>query len=310
MNTLRESVADYLAMRRGLGFKLSEAGKGLLDFVSFLEQRGAASITTSLALEWAQQPSSAQPAEWARRLSMVRCFARYRSAIDPQTEIPSPKLLPYRPKRAQPYLYTDQEIEQLLEAALRLPPADGLRRWIYHALLGLLAVSGLRISEAIGLKLEDVDLSEGLLTVRGAKLGKSRLVPLHASTRQVLANYKSRRNDFLAGRSASYFFISQRGNHLDLGDVHRTFYLLSRQIGLRDPDSSSGPRLHDFRHRFAVETLLRWYRAGEDVERRLPVLSTYLGHVHVSDTYWYLTACPELMGLAVKRLERRWEEQS
>ncbi len=309
MNTLRESVADYLAMRRGLGFKLSEAGKRLLDFVSFLEQRGATSITTSLALEWAQQPSSAQPAEWARRLSMVRCFARYRSAIDPQTEIPSPKLLPYRPKRARPYLYTDQEIEQLLDAALRLPPADGLRRWVYHALLGLLAVSGLRISEAIGLKLEDVDLSEGILTVRGAKLGKSRLVPLHASTRQVLANYKSRRDDFLAGRSASYFFISQRGNHLDTGDIHRTFYLLSRQIGLRDPDSSSGPRLHDFRHRFAVETLLRWYRAGEDVECRLPVLSTYLGHVHVSDTYWYLTACPELMGLAVKRLEHRWEVQ-
>src|SRR5215510_14569669 len=310
MNTLRESVADYLAMRRGLGFKLSEAGKGLLDFVSFLEQRGATSITTSLALEWAQQPSSAQPAEWARRLSMVRCFARYRSAIDPQTEIPSPKLLPYRPKRARPYLYTDQEIEQLLAAAISLPPADGLRRWIYHALLGLLAVAGLRIREAIGLKLEDVDLSEGILTVRGAKFGKSRLVPLHASTRQVLANYKSRRDDFLAGRSASYFFISQRGNHLDTGDVHRTFYLLSRQIGLRDPDSSSGPRLHDFRHRFAVETLLRWYRAGEDVERRLPVLSTYLGHVNVSDTYWYLTACPELMGLAIKRLERRWEEQS
>jgi integrase/recombinase XerD len=174
----------------------------------------------------------------------------------------------------------------------------------------LLVVSGLRISEAIGLKLEDVDLSEGLLTVRGAKLGKSRLVPLHASTRQVLADYKSRRDDFLAGRPASYFFISQRGNHLDSGNVHRTFYQLSRQIGLRDPDSSSGPRLHDFRHRFAVETLLRWYRAGEDVERRLPVLSTYLGHVNVSDTYWYLTACPELMGLAIKRLERRWEEQS
>ncbi len=208
-----------------------------------------------------------------------------------------------------PYLYTDQEIERLLDAALKLAPSDGLRGWSYHALFGLLVVSGLRISEAIGLKLEDVDLSEGLLTVRGAKSGKSRLVPLHASTRQVLADYKSRRDDFLAGRPATSFFISQLGNHLDPGNVHRTFYLLSRQIGLRDPDSSSGPRLHDFRHRFAVETLLRWYRAGEDVERRLPVLSTYLGHVHVSDTYWYLTACPELMGLAVKRLERRWEEQ-
>jgi len=310
MNTLREAVEDYLTMRRGLGFKLRRDGQRLLDFVSFLEERGAASITSALALEWAQQPSSAQAVTWAQRLSYVRGFARYRSATDPQTEIPSSKLLPYRPERARPYLYTDQEIEHLLNAALKLPPADGLRRWVYHALLGLLAVSGLRISEAIGLKLEDVDLSQSILTVRGAKLGKSRLVPLHASTRQVLANYKLRRDDFLAGRSASYFFISQRGNHLDTGDVHRTFYLLSRQVGLRDPDSSSGPRLHDFRHRFAVETLLRWYRAGEDVERRLPVLSTYLGHVHVSDTYWYLTACPELMGLAVERLEHRWEVQS
>jgi integrase/recombinase XerD len=310
MNTLREAVEEYLTMRRGLGFKLHRDGKRLLDFVSFLEERGATYITNSLALEWAQQPLSAQPATWGQRLSQVRGFARYRSAMDPQTETPSFKLLPYRPVRARPYLYTDQEVQQLLAAALKLPPADGLRRWIYHALLGLLAVSGLRISEAIGLKLEDVDLGEGLLTVHGAKLGKSRLVPLHASTRQVLANYKLRRDDFLAGRPASYFFISQRGNHLDTGDVHRTFYLLSRQTGLRDPDSSSGPRLHDFRHRFAVETMLRWYRAGEDVERRLPVLSTYLGHVHVSDTYWYLTACPELMGLAVERLEHRWEVQS
>jgi integrase/recombinase XerD len=126
---------------------------------------------------------------------------------------------------------------------------------------------------------------------------------------QVLANYKLRREDFLAGRPASYFFISRRGHQLDQSSVHRIFNRLSRQLGLRDPESSRGPRLHDFRHRFAVETLLRWYRTGEDVERRLPILSTYLGHVHVSDTYWYLTGCPELMGLAVKRLEHRWEVQ-
>jgi len=196
-----------------------------------------------------------------------------------------------------------------LNAAFHLPPVDGLRCWSYYALLGLLAVSGLRLSEAIGLKLEDIDLREAILTVRGSKFGKSRLVPLHASTMQILGDYKSRRDAFLAGRPALYFFISKLGNHMDKGDIHRTFYQLSRQIGLRGFDSSSGPRLHDFRHRFAVETLLRWYRAGEDVERRLPILSTYLGHVHVSDTYWYLTACPELMGLAVKRLERRWEVQ-
>lgn len=310
MNTLREAVEDYLRMRRGLGFKLREAGKGLQDFVSFLEERGVTHITTCLAMEWAQQPLSVQPAEWARRLSFVRGFARYRSAIDSRTEIPPAKLLPYRPERARPYLYTDEEIERLLEAALKLPPADGFRRWVYHCLLGLLVVSGLRIGEAIGLKLEDVDLSEGILTIRGTKFGKSRLVPLHLSTQQILADYKLRRDNFLAGHPAPYFFVSQRGNHLDIGEVHRTFYRLSRQIGLRAPDSSKGPRLHDFRHRFAVETLLQWYRTGEEVECRLPILSTYLGHVHVSDTYWYLTACPELMGLAVERLEQRWEVMS
>jgi len=310
MNTLRAAIEDYLTMRRGLGFKLCRAGKGLLDFASFLEERGATYITTSLALEWAQQPELAQPAEWAQRLSYVRGFARYRSAIDPRTEVPSSRLLPYRPRRARPYFYTDEEIGRLLAAALKLPPADGLWGWTYHALLGLLVVSGLRISEAIGLKLEDVDVREGVLTVRGAKLGKSRLVPVHVSTREALANYKLRRDDFLAGRPAPYFFISKRGYRLDGANVRRTFYQLSRQIGLRGPDSRSGPRLHDFRHRFAVETLLNWYRAGDDVERRLPVLSTYLGHVHVSDTYWYLTACPELMGLAVERLEQRWEVPS
>jgi|SRR5262245_29808071 len=310
MKTLRAAVEAYLAMRRGLGFKLLEAGNGLSDFASFLEERGVDYITTSLALEWAQQPSSVLPAEWARRLSYVRGFARYQSAIDSRTEIPPARLLPHRPRRAKPYLYTELEIKNLLNAALNLPPVDGLRGWTFYTLLGLLVVSGVRISEAVGLKLEDVDLSASILTVRGSKFGKSRLVPLHDSTRQVLANYKLRRDDFLTRRPAHYFFISPSGNRLNMSNVHRTFNQLSRQIGIRDPDSSTGPRLHDFRHRFAIETLLRWYRAGEDVERHLPILSAYLGHVNVSDTYWYLTACPELMGLAVERLEHRWEVQS
>jgi integrase/recombinase XerD len=310
MNTLREAVVEYLALRRGLGFTLRDAGIGLVDFVSFLEQQGAASITTALALAWAQQPSSARPAAWARRLSYVRGFARYRSATDARTEIPPGGLLPHRPERARPYLYTDAEIQQLLEAALHLAPAGGLRAWTYHTLLGLLAVTGLRISEALGLTLEDVDLRAGVLTIRGTKFGKARLVPLHASTQQVLAAYTVRREDFLAGRRAVSFFVSRRGTRLDSAGVRRTFYLLSRQIGLRDPGASRGPRLHDFRHRFAVQTLVQWYRAGEEVEPRLPILSTYLGHVQVSDTYWYLTACPELMGLAVQRLEQRWEVRS
>jgi len=309
MNTLRESVQDYLAMRRSLGFKLHDAGIGLQEFVAFMEQRHASYITTSLALKWAQKPTL-QPTEWARRLSFVRGFARYRSAIDPQTQVPPNRLLPYRPHRAKPYLYISEEIEHLLQAALNLSSAATLRPWTYHGLLGLLSVSGLRISEALNLKVADIDLNEGVLTIRGAKFGKSRLVPLHYSTQQVLADYLSRREHFLAGRSASYVFITGRGNRLDGGDVRRTFYALSRQIGLRAPTASHGPRLHDFRHRFAVETLLQWYRRGEDVEQRLPLLSTYLGHVHPSDTYWYLSLCPELMGLSVKLLEQHWENVS
>lgn len=309
MNTLRESVQDYLAMRRSLGFKLRDAGVGLQDFVTFMEQRHASHITTSRALKWAQKPTL-RPTEWARRLSFVRGFARYRCAIDPRTQVPPDGLLPYRPRRAQPYLYTSEEIRHLLQAALNLSSTAVLRPWTYHGLLGLLSVSGLRISEALNLEVADVDLNEGILTIRNAKFGKSRLLPLHCSTQQVLADYLARRGRFLAGRSASYLFITGRGNRLDGGDVRRTFYAMSRQIGLRGPTASHGPRLHDFRHRFAVETLLQWYRSGEDVERRLPLLSTYLGHVHPGDTYWYLSLCPELMGLAVKLLEHHWGDDS
>jgi integrase len=152
-----------------------------------------------------------------------------------------------------------------------------------------------------------MDWSEGILTIRGAKFGKSRLVPLHASTCKVLAHYAKRRDERFGVRAEGYFLVNLNGNQLDKGEVHRAFYTLSRQIGLRAVDSSRGPRLHDFRHRFAVETLLRWYRSGEDPKRRLPILSTYLGHAHVTDTYWYLTGTPELLGAAAKRLEKRWE---
>jgi len=310
MSTLRVAVQQYLSLRRGLGFKLQEAGKALPRFVTFLERKHASVITTRLALDWARQSSPAQPAEWARRLSFVRGFARYRSATDPRTEIPPDSLLPYRPKRARPYLYSEQEIRSLLLAALKLPGQEGLRPWTYYCLFGMLSVTGLRLGEARNLELQDVDLQAGLLTIRGAKFGKSRLVPLHGSTCRVLADYLERRKRNWADRAvSSYVFVSNWGNRLDAGTIHRTFYALSRQIGLRGPTDSHGPRLHDMRHRFAAMTLLRWYRAGEDAERRLPALSTYLGHVHVADTYWYLSAWPELMLKAMARLERYWEDR-
>ena len=311
MNTLRQAVQEYLTLRRSLGFKLRDAGKLLQAYVRFMEEQRAPYITTKLALAWAQQASAVQPAEWARRLSVVRIFARHRSATDPRTQIPPEGLLPYRPKRARPYLYSPQEIRCFLRAALSLPARGGLRPWTYHCLFGLLSVTGMRISEARNLELQDVDLRTGVLTIRSGKFGKSRLIPLHASTRRVLADYLARRaRKWAALPVSSYVFLSNWGNQLDGGEIHRTFYALSRQIGLRGRSDSHGPRLHDMRHRFAVMTLLRWYRAGKDVERKLPYLSAYLGHVHVSDTYWYLSAWPELMREAMSRLERCWEGQS
>src|SRR5215469_13389258 len=310
MNTLRQAVQDYLTMRRSLGYKLQDAGKRLLDFVTFMEQHRASYITHSLALIWARQPSGVRPDEWARRLSYVRVFARHRSATDPRTQIPPAGLLPYRPKRARPYLYSDKEIDALLSAALELPANGGLRPWTYHCLFGLLAVSGLRVGEAQNLELRDVDLDAGVLTIRGTKFGKSRLVPVHASTCRVLTDYVARRARMWRRRPvSSYLFVSNRGNQLDGGEIRRTFYLLSQQTGLRSPYESQGPRLHDMRHGFASKTLLRWYHAGENAERRLPILSAYLGHVHWSDTFWYVSALPELMHEARSRLERRWEDR-
>jgi integrase/recombinase XerD len=312
MTTLRQAVQEYVQMRRDLGFKLHDVGKGLLDFVTFMEQHRACYITQALALAWAQRPSGVQPAHWARRLSFVRGFAQYRGATDPRTQIPAKGLLPFQPKRARPYLYSDAEIRGLLRAALNMPcryERGKLRPWVYHCLFGLLSVTGLRLGEARNLEVQDVDLKAAVLTIRGAKFGKTRLVPLHSSTCEVLADYIGRRKRHWGQRPvSSYLFVSSWGHRLDGGDIHRTFYALSRQIGLRGPSDSHGPRLHDLRHRFATRTLVHWYRSNQDPERKLPLLSAFLGHVHVADTQWYLSGSPELMREAMRRLEHRWED--
>lgn len=300
-------------MRRDLGFKLREAGKCLIDFADFMRRRRSTYITSELALAWAQQPRNVQPSHWARRLSFVRGFARYRSATDPRTQIPPQGLLPFQPQRARPYLYSDEEIGRLMRAALDMPyryERGALRPWVFHCLFGLLSVSGMRLGEALNLELRDVDLESAVLTIRGAKFGKDRLVPLHASTCTVLNRYLVRRNRHWADRPvSSYLFVSSRGNRLDGAEVHRTFYALSRRIGLRGAADSHGPRLHDMRHRFATNTLVRWYQSDQDPARLLPVLSAYLGHVHIEDTQWYLNGSPELMREAMRRLERCWEDR-
>jgi integrase len=310
MNTLTEAIHDYVGMRQSLGFKLVQVEGWLKDFATFMDTHGKTWVTTELALQWAVQPVGGQPDTWAKRLTAVRGFARYRSATDARCEIPESGLLANRRRRAKPYLYSENEISNLLAAARALKSDSGLRGQTYYCLFGLLAVAGLRISEALALQRHDVNLQQGLLTIRGTKFDKSRLVPLHESTRGILAQYARRRDTAFGHAVAANFLLSERGNALSTSTVRRTFRQLSVQIGLRGPKDHSGPRLHDYRHRFATETLLKWYRSGEDIDRRLPALSTFMGHSRTSDTYWYISACPELMGEAARRLEQRWERST
>lgn len=307
MNSLREAAQEYIAMRRALGYKLAHAGY-LEDFASFMEQHNASFITADLAVKWAQKPAGIQSVTWSNRLTVLREFARFRVVSDPRTEIPGPDLLPHKPRRATPYLLADSEIQRLLQTALDLPGATFFRRRTYHCLLGLLFVSGMRISEAIGLKISNADLANGVLSVAGAKTGKSRLIPLHESTRRVLLNYKLHRSRALKGKASEYFFVSDAGGKLNVSTVRSTFYRLVKLIGLPQRPKDKGPRLHDARHQFAIQTLLRWYQNKENVELVLPALATFLGHTNINDTYWYLSACPELMGAAVQRLEEHWKE--
>ncbi|MEI8325231.1 MAG: tyrosine-type recombinase/integrase [Betaproteobacteria bacterium] len=310
MNTLRKLLTDYLTTRRALGFKLHCEGTGLRTFVSFMEGRQAEFVTTELALEWAMQPIGVQTTQRARRLGFVRAFARYCSAIDARTQIPMPDLIPCKRVRPQPYLFAQGDIEQLLKAALDLAPADGLRRWTYHCLFGLLSVSGLRSGEARALTLDDVDLDEAVLTILTSKFGKSRLVPMHPTTVAVLGDYLQRRQRFVGQHAVNHVFVTDQRKPLTNDQALDTFQRLLRKIGLKEQGNGRRPHLHDLRHRFAVETLVQWYRDGQEVERRLPVLSAYLGHTEVRHTYWYLSARPELLRLAQERLDRHWEQES
>jgi integrase/recombinase XerD len=313
MKKLRDASQDYLQLRRSLGYKLRAVASALRSFVAFAERENASYITTDLVLRWAQVPRHAQPATWASRLQMVRRFAIWLGATDRRTEVPPAGLLPHRYQRKRPYIYSDAQIKKLIRAAFRLPSPAGLKGRTYATIFGLLAVTGMRISEALALDRDDVNLDEGILRIERTKFGKSRLVALHESTRQILAEYARTRDRVVRRPSNAAFFVAEGGTRVTEWAARYNFAKVSREIGLRSRGGSSnghGPRLHDMRHRFAVGTLLNWYRAGADVQREMPKLATYLGHVHVHETYWYIEAVPELLELATRRLESPKEVES
>jgi integrase/recombinase XerD len=286
MSVLRKHLEDYLALRRSLGFKLGRPGQMLEGFVGYLEQAGAATITTEHALAWATGPAGADPTYWRARLAAVRPFARYLAPRIPGTEIPPPGLLPGpSSRRAVPYLYSGAEISALMTAAaaIRTP----FRAATYQVLIGLLAATGMRVGEAISLDRDDLDTGSGLLTVRDGKFGKSRQLPLHDSVLRALAGYAQLRESRRERPAAPAFFASVTGTRLIYQNVHFTFHELTRQAGLRPRSAACRPRIHDLRHAFAVTALARWYADGGDVAARLPLLSTWLGHADPAGTYWY-----------------------
>ena len=308
MSDLGRHLEDYLALRRSLGFRLGRTGRHLESFAGYLEEAGAATVTTAHALAWATAPAGADPAWWRLRLAAIRPFARYLAPLVPGTEVPPPGLLPGpSSRRAVPYLYSGAEISALMAAAAAI--STPFRAATYQVLIGLLAATGMRVGEAIALDCGDLDAGNRLLTIRDGKFGKSRQLPLHETAAEALAGYARLRESRRGRPAGPAFFSSVTGTRLIYQNVHFTFHELTKAAGLQPRSAACRPRVHDLRHAFAVATLARWYADGGDVAARLPLLSTWLGHADPSSTYWYLTGTPELLALAAGRLASPEGEQ-
>ena len=301
-----DRVNEYLALRRGLGFDLDTPGWLLRDFARYADRvsHQGGHVTTELAVQWALSSRSRDPAQAIRRLSTVRVFARYLAVFDPRTEIPPDGALGRLPRRKQPHIYNDAEVAALLRQASVLAPRGGLRPQTYVTFFSLLLSSGLRLSEACRRTCRDVDLADGVLTVRQSKFRKSRLVPLHSTVTRALTHYVARRNACRSVPRSEYFFRTDRVPALTRAAVEKTFSRLRNRLGWTAEGRIRRPRIHDFRHTFTVRRILRWYENGADVDRKILALATYLGHARVTDTYWYLSAIPELMAITSQRFER------
>lgn len=304
-NRMLASAQSYLKHRRQLGYQLRTEGPLLLQFAKFLDRKAPGRpLTTALAARWAKAPGKASRLYWARRLEIARCFARYLVILDPKTEIPPAGIFGKAHRRTRPHIYTDQEIAALLSASKDLRPKDGFRSRTYVTLLSLLTCTGLRISEALRLPREGVDLDSGILTIRATKFRKSRLVPLHPSTTRALSDYMRHRDRVPCRREARILFVSSTGKPLPYSTVCNTFQKVRQRAGLSRDPGGRWPRIHDLRHTFACRRLTDWYSQGIDVDQMLPALSTYLGHAKVSDTYWYITGFPELLRITAAKFER------
>lgn len=307
MDTLTSSLDRYLSVRRAFGYDLSSDERLLRRFTTFADAEGAEHVTVEIFLRWKEHFGNANNNTWSARLGMVRGFAAWLQGTDPETEVPPAGLIPGKRHRSRPYIYTDEQIAEIVTEAANLPSPYGLRGWTCSTLFGLIAATGLRISEAVGLEEDGVDLERAVLIVERSKNGRSRIVPLRQTTTARLLAYRRERDRLLGAGHTPFFLFENARRPTDCG-ARYNFAQVCQRIGLRDPQRFTrhgrGPRLHDLRHTFAVRTIMDWYRQGLDPDREMIKLSTYLGHTKPEHTYWYIEAVPELLQLASERAER------
>lgn len=307
---LQARIKQYLVERRHLGFKSRTMGYALARLSRYAAKVGhCGPLTIDLMTDWARQAKGGHGsrATAARQLGLLRPFTRWLQQFEPSTDVPTDAVFGPVPGRMTPHVYREGEIVDLMSAAAKLGPVGGLRCKVVQTLFGLMACTGLRISEALALRDADVDMKSGVLTIHLSKFGKSRLVPLHPSAVTALLHYRKQRDRHVQPSAETPFFVSTRGRLLGkpVGDrqIRRIFEQLRRQLGWVDRGAHGHPRVHDLRHSFAVRRLVLWHEQGEDIDQKMLALSTYLGHARISNTYWYLTGVPELMSLAAKRFE-------
>lgn len=302
-STMLAKVEAYLADRRSAGFALKIDGTQLARFARFVDESGyCGPLTVELASRWAISSRHGRRLTAARRIEVLRGFARYCQTFDPATEIPPGRLFGSAHRRLTPHIYSEREIRSLLSVAASLFPPGGLRSATCATIFGLIAATGLRISEATGLMRSDIDCQRHILHIRQSKFGKSRLVPVHPSVTRALRRYARRRDHDPLTTTSDAFFVFDHLRPASTASVQFAFRQLRRQLKWRPRGAHPAPRIHDLRHTFVARRLERWYSEGVDIEQNLLALSTYIGHAKVTDTYWYLTATPKLMAIAARRL--------